>query len=1178
MSIWVKQLFLVIVALFAVSCGGGNVGESSLGNTDKDKENSEDLPTSYLFKLYNGKKNQATVSHTNSHDMAFHITTISDLAVALVYSNELPYARFDSVLESDQPIPSEDCESGEIVTGEVTEDTISFEFVQCTSGNYALNGKGSLKALNFNDIGEISVGVLQFDDLTVSNSRNNYRFKGDILIAFGPETVNEANFEALIENIDTGEQYYIDFLKLELGLPSQNGEFSATGKIFLSQYGYVLLDTVQKATEAKNLTISVSGSNTLVVENSHENKLGIALFSNTSSITSARTYVPYTAIINKEYLNQKNTAPTAHVLNSNNLIDKNQELTLDASQSKDTDGDILHFDWKVLSQPEGAKVTFSNHGFVNSSTYFDTAGDYRLSLTVSDGELTSVPVYADVHVRQNPPKAHFKEGSQQIEFGTPMENVVTIESPVDDGPFEISINSGPVSMMINEVGLLSWNGKVPRFGYDMDINYSVKVKNRDHEIIVKNTLTLIDSKTDALFNIDTLPNEVIGVFDWNDDQELDLLVRRGDKFHILSSQTQEVLWEQNLPNSTISHGVYKNNTETLYFIDRSKLDVYSIKKNQSEFTHIATLDEWKRDSFGTFMFEIDHQPKHGVFNIFTDKFKYDAINKIRTPYPDSAIKFGDFNEDGTPDIVSFSGIYNGDTMEPLDTMELISEANILNSRDLNIFNADQYSDDEIIFIDFNYATDNPGYRIRILDLTPNGLTQVHIQPINISSDTFSYVISEDGSDLYILENQNQISIYKRYGNQNFQYISTQEIEDFNYIKPVSTSYSKSSCWLVRSFDQKLILECRSYLVDQPDQYVTNYSLLDLTLDKLVLDTIIDTTDYSTSDLGSPLRISENQFAFGQKNGVMEIYEDNSITKKSAHPLAIAEGIEFYNISYEAGVYYSWEERNRRLIKTAIDSGVTIENNQLGDFEYKFFDIGNDSYVLLLSGKTVTILIKENLQEVSSFTFYNLDYRPDLLQVATFAQGQENFVVFWIGVNLVFLKQDGNQFILFRNKELPNAEKLADRHDYEGLMGVLSNDKETKVHLLQESTSSNPSTFDWVGYDFNADSFQTSHTDTRFDVAHTYCVSTDEMQSRLVAYMVTKEIAIEKVEETGWTPEQAKVVAIDMSSGELVWASKQLKYDRRFGSSRGSVGCNQLPEELQLVFSTSRNLYKTGQGN
>jgi len=65
--------------------------------------------------------------------------------------------------------------------------------------------------------------------------------------------------------------------------------------------------------------------------------------------------------------------------------------TLNGGESSDVNGDLLAYQWSIVSRPALSQVTLSDANTVNPNFQIDEAGTYEFQLIVSDGQLTSPP-------------------------------------------------------------------------------------------------------------------------------------------------------------------------------------------------------------------------------------------------------------------------------------------------------------------------------------------------------------------------------------------------------------------------------------------------------------------------------------------------------------------------------------------------------------------------------------------------------------------------------------------------------------------------------------------------------------------------------------------------------------------------------------------------------------------
>jgi hypothetical protein len=90
-----------------------------------------------------------------------------------------------------------------------------------------------------------------------------------------------------------------------------------------------------------------------------------------------------------------NSAPIANAGNSINTV-VGIEVNINGSNSTDSDGDKLTYNWAITSKPTGSQVAINNINDSNARLVPDMAGVYVISLIVHDGILYSNPYYVEV--------------------------------------------------------------------------------------------------------------------------------------------------------------------------------------------------------------------------------------------------------------------------------------------------------------------------------------------------------------------------------------------------------------------------------------------------------------------------------------------------------------------------------------------------------------------------------------------------------------------------------------------------------------------------------------------------------------------------------------------------------------------------------------------------------------
>jgi hypothetical protein len=84
-----------------------------------------------------------------------------------------------------------------------------------------------------------------------------------------------------------------------------------------------------------------------------------------------------------------NIPPVANAGTAQNVV-TGSTVNLSGAASSDANGDTISYAWSFASRPAGSTASLTGANTVNPSFVPDVAGSYELSLTVSDGEFTSI--------------------------------------------------------------------------------------------------------------------------------------------------------------------------------------------------------------------------------------------------------------------------------------------------------------------------------------------------------------------------------------------------------------------------------------------------------------------------------------------------------------------------------------------------------------------------------------------------------------------------------------------------------------------------------------------------------------------------------------------------------------------------------------------------------------------
>ena len=115
-----------------------------------------------------------------------------------------------------------------------------------------------------------------------------------------------------------------------------------------------------------------------------------------------------------------NTAPLADAGKAQS-VKVGDTVTLNASESRDEDGDTLTYTWSLSAQPDGSSAVLADSDTVKPTFVADTEGEYTAELIVNDGQVDSEPATVTVTatVANSPPVAN-AGADQSVKTGEPV--------------------------------------------------------------------------------------------------------------------------------------------------------------------------------------------------------------------------------------------------------------------------------------------------------------------------------------------------------------------------------------------------------------------------------------------------------------------------------------------------------------------------------------------------------------------------------------------------------------------------------------------------------------------------------------------------------------------------------------------------------------------------------------
>ena len=85
-------------------------------------------------------------------------------------------------------------------------------------------------------------------------------------------------------------------------------------------------------------------------------------------------------------ISTQDTTPVADAGSDQSIREAGTRITLNGAQSYDSDGDTLAYQWTFISRPAESAASLEGARTASPAFVADVPGDYRIRLTVTDGQ------------------------------------------------------------------------------------------------------------------------------------------------------------------------------------------------------------------------------------------------------------------------------------------------------------------------------------------------------------------------------------------------------------------------------------------------------------------------------------------------------------------------------------------------------------------------------------------------------------------------------------------------------------------------------------------------------------------------------------------------------------------------------------------------------------------------
>jgi hypothetical protein len=476
-----KNISYCFISLLLLACGGG--GDSSTSNSQSSLPNSIQIGWDLKKPQYSGSTDVYQVSQVNANEVTASVIESLDFLNIFAfgeYNNSLLFLsdNNDFIIDDDAV-----CETGSVTTEEIQpNERIEIIYNNCVTDGTKTHGSIKLKVKNAIKNEYYIIPSLTLEELS---SGETSELSGYVEV----EDSNSAIYHLLITSGPNEQLWFDNFVLTNNRFFNEYGVFYS-GDIYISDQGKLVVQTNTLGQSVSNTNdidtystnLTISGTNDIILDVEIQNK--ITMFFSDEFLPAV---IPLTTSFDSIY-SETNLPPTAVISSDSMVVDRGESLQISALNSRDPDGDLLTFDWDVISKPNDSEAILLQSYQPTFSA--NQPGEYVVQLTVTDtlGEVSITNV--NLEVLKNKPEGQIELTNENNFIGSDFIAQIELENDELDGPYNYKIKYGPANMAVSSDGQITWDGFMPDYGFSTDVNFAIYVENEHKNSVVTKTITM----------------------------------------------------------------------------------------------------------------------------------------------------------------------------------------------------------------------------------------------------------------------------------------------------------------------------------------------------------------------------------------------------------------------------------------------------------------------------------------------------------------------------------------------------------------------------------------------------------------------------------------------------------------------------------------------------------------
>ncbi len=480
--------FYFLVFSFLTACGGG--GGSSDSPATPSNPSVPVLPDTGWTPTeprYTGLQTAYEIDEKNVVETVYSTLESLDLLTSFAFADRVSSFYFFAESESNALSGDVPCESGSFSEDEVeAQRRIELKYDACLIDGAEVNGTLRVERQNDNTINVMPSLTLQ----TIST--------GEVLALTGFYNVNDrdsATFNLMMES-NSGEQLFFDNFSLSTSYFGNAFGIEFKGDLYISDQGQLSVDTIELGPHTSNrdvefatTSIQIEGDELVLFDVELQHRLLVQY--NPEYLT---TEIPLDGSVEVDF-DKENVNPTAEVSANSFEFVRTAQHQVSAELSSDPNFDPLKATWEIVSQPQDSNVSLVQGNSVTVEA--DLPGTYTLRLTVTDRQGNLGTKDVDLTITRNAPSGEFVE-SGPYRISEPVIAQLSLDNDQYDEPMDYQVKYGPANLSVSDTGEVTWDGAIPDYGQNVEVNLAILVSNPDAHEVFEHTLTLNSKDTPIL--------------------------------------------------------------------------------------------------------------------------------------------------------------------------------------------------------------------------------------------------------------------------------------------------------------------------------------------------------------------------------------------------------------------------------------------------------------------------------------------------------------------------------------------------------------------------------------------------------------------------------------------------------------------------------------------------------